>query len=107
MYFSCLIPLLWIFVNTKGVFNCLKTIYVWCKRRNGYSEACADHWLLGYFPLFIVATSYPSEPRLVVIGDSARIQDEITESLPGSLTCLAYSTVTRDLGLISHPKNNK
>ena len=37
-----------------------------------------------YFPLFIVATSCPSEQRpqrrLVVTGDSARIQDETTEN---------------------------
>ena len=40
--------------------------------------------LIDYFCLFIVATCCPSEgcPRrhLVVTGDSARIQDEITES---------------------------
>ena len=36
--------------------------------------------------------------RLVVTGDSARIP-------PGSLTYSAYSTVTRDLGITSHPKD--
>ena len=71
-----------------------------------------------YFCLFIVATGCPSERhpppplqrRLVVTGDSARIQVETTESSawffnvlgvipPGSLTCSVYSTFTRDLGL--------
>ena len=42
--------------------------------------------------------------RLVVTGDSDRIQDETTEI--GSLTCSVYRTVTRDLGLTSHPKDN-
>ena len=41
--------------------------------------------LVGFFRLFIVATGYPSEQRpprgqLVVTADSARIQDETTES---------------------------
>ena len=44
--------------------------------------------------------------RLVVTGDSARIQDETTESSACFLTCTAYSTVTRDLGLKSNPKDN-
>ena len=43
---------------------------------------------------------------LVVSGDSARIQDELLRTSPGSLTCSAYSTVTWDLGLRSHPKDN-
>ena len=59
------------------------------------------------FHLFIVAPGCPSErhPRrqLVVTGNSARIQDEAP---PGSLTCSAYSTVTRDLELKSYSKDN-
>ena len=30
---------------------------------------------------------------------------KLLRALPGCLTCLAYSTVTRDLGLTSHPKD--
>ena len=37
--------------------------------------------------------------RLVVTGDSTRIQDEAP---PGSSVCSAYSTIKRDLGLTSH-----
>ena len=37
--------------------------------------------------------------RLVVTGDSARTQDECYTWF---LTCSAYSTVTRDLGLTPH-----
>ena len=43
--------------------------------------------------------------RLVMTVDSARIQDETTES-SGSLTCSLCSTVTRDLGLKTQPKKN-
>ena len=44
--------------------------------------------------------------RLVVTGDSARYRTKLLRILPGTLTCSAYSTVTRDLGLTSHPKDN-
>ena len=45
-------------------------------------------------------------PRVVCSTLSARIQDETLRALPGSLTCSVYSTVTRDLGSKSHPKDN-
>ena len=57
-----------------------------------------------------LSTGFPSERRprrrLVVTGDSARYRTKLLRILPGSLTCLAYSTVTWDLGLTSHPKDN-
>ena len=42
--------------------------------------------------------------QLVVTGDSARTK--LLRIPPGSLTCSAYSTVTRDLSLTSHPTDN-
>ena len=39
-------------------------------------------------------------------GDSARIQDETTESSTWFFNVSGYSTVTWDLGLKSHPKDN-
>ena len=43
---------------------------------------------------------------LVVTGDSARYRKKLLRIRPGSFTCSAYSTVTRDLSLTSHPKDN-
>ena len=61
------------------------------------------------FRLFIVGSGCPSERRLrgrlVVRGNSASIQDETIENSAYSFTCLAYSTVTRDIGLTPHPKD--
>ena len=64
-----------------------------------------EYWLLIYVCLLslpVARLSDASRRRLVVTGDSARIQHETTRALPGSLMCL----VTRDLGLKSHPKDN-
>ena len=56
-----------------------------------------------YLPSLPVAhLSDAPRRRLVVTGDCARIQDETKY---GSLTCSAYSTVTRELSLMSHPKD--
>ena len=61
-------------------------------------------WSIGYFRLFIVASGCPSERRPKktgsCYGDSAKIQDEPTESYAWS-----FNVVTQDLGLTSHPKN--
>ena len=67
--------------------------------------------LIDYFRLFIVATGCPSErrPQKTVSCYGGIVQGYSTKLLripPGSLTCSAYSTVTRDLGLTSHPKDN-
>ena len=56
---------------------------VWGKKKEvTVNFPLAIMYLIDYFRLFIVATGCPSEaaPRglLVVTGDSARIQDEIT-----------------------------
>ena len=66
----------------------------------------------GYFRLFTVATGCPSDRRPPEDGYLLRgiVQGYRTKLLripPGSLTCSVYSTVTRDLGLPSHPKDNK
>ena len=66
------------------------------------------------FHTFILATSCPFEQntpprrRLVRMGDSARIQEETTESSAWFFSMLGVhlSTVTRDLGLKSHPKDS-
>ena len=62
-------------------------------------------WLKGWLVISIYLSSLSvvhqsNVPRrwLVVTGDSARIQDETTESF-----ALFFNTVTRDLGLMSHP----
>ena len=44
--------------------------------------------------------------RLVVTGDSAGYRTKLLRIPPGSFTRLVYSTVTQDLGLTSHPKDN-
>ena len=67
--------------------------------------------LVGYFRLFIVATGCPSERRpprgrLVLRGIVQGYRTKLLRAPPGSLTCSVYSTVTRDLGLKSHPKDN-
>ena len=66
-------------------------------------------WLVisGYLSSLPVAhLSDDPRRRLVNTGDSTRIQDKLLRIPPGSLTCSVYSTVTRDLGLKSHPKDN-
>ena len=71
--------------------------------------------LIDYFRLFTVATGCPSERRPQKTagryGGSLRgiVQGYRTKLLrapPGSFTCSVYRTVTRDLGLKSHPKDN-
>ena len=54
------------------------------------------------FRLFIVVTGCPSEQRLVVTENSARIQNETTESPAWFFSVL----VTRDLCLKSRQKDN-
>ena len=65
-----------------------------------------------WFGYFVYSSSLPvahlsDAPgrRLVVMGDSARIQDETTENSAWFFNVPVYSTVTRDLGLTSHPKD--
>ena len=60
-----------------------------------------------YFSLLPVAhLSDTPRRQLVVTGDSASIQDETTESFAWFSNVLGvYSNVTRDLGLMSHPKD--
>ena len=63
---------------------------------------------LSSLPVAHLSNAPPPPRRLVVTGDGAKIQEETTESSawpPGSLTCSEYITVTRDLGLTSHPKD--
>ena len=43
--------------------------------------------------------------RLIVTGDSARIQDKTTRIPPGSLTCSAYSAIIWDTGVKPRPKD--
>ena len=59
--------------------------------------------LVGYFRLFIVATGCPSDGYLLR-GIVQGYRTKLLRAPPGSLTCSAYSTVTRDFGLTSHPK---
>ena len=56
----------------------------------------------GYFRLFIVAP----RRQLVVTGNSARYRTKLLRIQPGSFTCSEYSTVTWDLELTSHLKDN-
>ena len=44
--------------------------------------------------------------RLVVTGIVQEYRTKLLKAPPGSVTCSAYITVTRDLGLKSHPKDN-
>ena len=44
---------------------------------------------------------------LVVTEDSARIKTNLLRIPPGSLKCPAYSTITPDLSLTSHLKDNQ
>ena len=72
-------------------------------RKRGYPKR-----LVGYFRLVIFPNGCPSERRprrrLVVRGDSAR---KLLTAPSGSLTCSVYSTITREHGLKSHPKDNQ
>ena len=43
---------------------------------------------------------------LVVTRDSERYRMKLLRIPPGSFTCSAYSTITQDHGLTSHPKDN-
>ena len=71
-----------------------------------FYEICILAWLVR---LFIVATGCPSERRpqktVSCYGDSARIKDETTENSAWFFN--VHSTVTRDLGLKSHPKDHQ
>ena len=72
--------------------------------------ASSDCWSVGYFCLFIIATGCPSEqcPQKTVSFYGEIVQGYRTKLLrapPSSLMCLAYSTVTRDLGLTAHLKD--
>ena len=61
---------------------------------DGSPVAC----LVGYFGLSSLPVAHISDnPRrqLVVTGDSAWIKDKLLRVPPGSLTCSAFSTVTR------------
>ena len=65
--------------------------------------------MVGELVIFVYLSSLPvahlsdaPRRRLVVTGDSARVQDETVENF---FTRSVYSTVTRDLGLTSHPKD--
>ena len=66
------------------------------------------------FP-FIVATGCPYEqrpppppPKAVsfYVVQAQGYRTKLLRAPPGSLTCSVYSTVTRDLGLTSHPKDS-
>ena len=68
-------------------------------------DCLGNGWLvISIYLLSPPVTHLSDAPRkwLVVTRDSARIQNKTT---PGSLMCSAYSTVTQDLGLMSHPKD--
>ena len=65
------------------------------------------------FPFFTVATGCPSErrPQKTVrpscYGGIVQVyRTKLLRTPPGSLTCSVYSTVTRILGLKSHPRDN-
>ena len=48
----------------------------------------------------------PQKRLLIVMGDNARIQDESARIQDETTkSSAAYSTITRDLGLTSHPKD--
>ena len=71
------------------------------------SSYCSISCLVISVYLSLLPVAYLSDAprrRLVVTGDSARIQDETTESSTWLFNVLTYSTVTRDLGLTSRPK---
>ena len=84
------------------------------KKPTGSSLQCKMNQMFGfgYFRLFIVATGYPSErrPQKTVSCYGGLCKDTERNYRKFRLfffffTCSAYSTVTRDIALTSHPKD--
>ena len=65
-----------------------------------------EHWLFPFIYRRYRLPIWVTPPELLLLGIVQGYWTKLLRIPPGSLTCLAYSTVTRDLGLTSHPKDN-
>ena len=74
---------------------------------SGYNVSSRFLWLFSFiycrYRLPILAT--PAEDGYLLRGIVQGYRTKLLRNPPGSLTCSAYSTVTRDLGSTSHPKD--
>ena len=75
--------------------------------------ACLFNDLRGWLVISVYLSSLPVarmsdviRRRLVITGEVQGYRTELLRAPSGSLTYSACSTVTRDLGLKSHPKDN-
>ena len=94
----------YVFYHIKDRNHRFSDIYVVVCKSNHFGLLS----LVDNFRLFIAATGCPSEHRpqkTVIRGIVQGYRRKQLRALPGSITFSAYSTVTRDLSLSSHPKD--
>ena len=85
-----------------------------CKHVHVYQKFVVIFFFLGWLVVFVNLSSLPvahlsDAPQKTVscyVGIVQGYSTKLLRAQLGSLTCSMYSTVTRDIGLKSHPKDN-
>ena len=77
--------------------------------KNGFEIAVSESTILNELVTSVYLSSLPDAPTpkdgYLLRGIVQGYRTKLLRAPPGSLTCPAYSTVKRDLGLMSHPKD--
>ena len=98
-------------IMLRAALNCIQSVNQHTLRCTWYNISTTVHkaprcwFLISVYSSWLPAWATPQKDCQLLRGIVQGYRTKLLRAPPGSLTCSAYSTVTRDLGLTFHPQD--